>query len=162
MDRIWAPWRIGYIIKNEKKEKCFLCEAYAQWKKEENFVVYVSNLSFVILNKFPYNNGHLMVVPIRHVAQLEDLNEDELLDLMRVTQKMVVLLKETIKPEGFNVGVNLGKIAGAGLEGHFHLHIVPRWLGDTNFMPVCSDTKVISQSLKELYTQLKRWSPEKK
>jgi len=161
LDKLWAPWRIGYIT-GEKKEGCFLCEAWQNSQNEKNYVTFTTSLSFAILNTFPYNNGHMMAVPKRHVSSIEDLNDEEMLDLMKTVKKAIFVLRKVINPQGFNVGINIGKAAGAGIEGHLHIHIVPRWVGDTNFMSTCSSTKVISQSLQELYTQIKKWLPEKK
>ncbi len=153
-DIIWAPWRIGYIVKIKKKG-CFLCHSYKSRDDDKNFVVYRGKFSFVVMNIFPYNNGHLMIAPVRHLKDITSLTEEEDREIMELIKKSVKILKKLLKPEGFNIGLNLGKTAGAGLEDHIHFHIVPRWNGDTNFMPVISDTKVIPQSLSELYLELK-------
>jgi ATP adenylyltransferase len=121
-----------------------------------NLVVHRSALSLVVLNRFPYNNGHLLVCPRAHKGQLEELGDDELLDLQRLLRRMSGIIRDRMNAEGFNVGLNLGRVAGAGVPGHLHWHLVPRWLGDTNFMPVAGDTKVISQSLEALYGLLKK------
>jgi len=152
-DIIWAPWRIGYIVKIKKKG-CFLCYSYKSRDDDKNFVVYRGKFSFVVMNIFPYNNGHLMVAPIRHLKNITSLTEEEDREIMELIKKSVKVLKKLLKPDGFNIGLNLGKMAGAGLENHIHFHIVPRWNGDTNFMPVISNTKVIPQSLSELYLKL--------
>ncbi|MCX7917547.1 MAG: HIT domain-containing protein [bacterium] len=151
---IWAPWRIGYILKI-KRDKCFLCESLSS-KKNKDYVLYKGKYNFVILNIFPYNNGHLMVAPFRHIKDIEELEEKEYNELFSLIQKSVKILKKVLKPDGFNMGVNIGKISGAGLETHIHFHIVPRWQGDTNFMPIISDTKVIPQSLEQLSKILKK------
>lgn len=147
---IWAPWRMGYI-NTIKKKSCFLCYSFRSKKDEENFVVYRGNHSFVIMNIYPYNNGHLMVSPVRHIKSITSLKKEEEVEIMELIKKSVKVLKKVINPDGFNIGLNLGRTAGAGLENHIHFHIVPRWNGDTNFMPVISNTKVIPQSLQELY-----------
>ncbi len=154
MKFLFAPWRIEYILA-PKAKGCFLCDLPKQGKDEENLILYRGETCFVIMNNYPYNPGHLMVAPYRHLGNLEDLSEQESLELMLITQKMLSLLKKVMKPEGFNLGFNLGKVAGAGVEDHLHLHIVPRWSGDTNFMPVLSDTKVIPQALRDTYRALK-------
>jgi len=153
LDKLWAPWRITYVS-NTRLKGCIFCKAFKEKKDKKNFVVLRSDHSFAILNTFPYNNGHVMVVSKRHVSSIENLNDNEILDLNRVVTKMIRSLKIALNPAGFNVGMNLGKVAGAGIDKHLHIHIVPRWLGDTNFMPVLSDTKIISQSLSELYKKL--------
>jgi len=151
---IWAPWRIGYILE-EKKEGCFLCSAFQSKNFRKNYVIEKNKNAFVIMNIFPYNNGHLMVAPGRHIAEFEQLTEDEILSINILIKKSIIILKKVIKPEGFNIGVNIGKVSGAGVESHIHFHIVPRWTGDTNFMPVISNTKVIPQSLNDLYKKLR-------
>ncbi|MFA5270931.1 MAG: HIT domain-containing protein [Candidatus Omnitrophota bacterium] len=153
MDKLWAPWRIKYVSKGRTKG-CIFCKAFKEKKDKKNFVVYRSKHSLAILNIFPYNNGHVMIVSNRHVASLEKLNQKEIVDINKVIIAMIAKLKKTIKPAGFNVGINLGKVSGAGIDKHLHVHLVPRWLGDTNFMPVLSNTKIISQSLTELYKKL--------
>jgi len=136
---------------------CFLCDAVRSPKEEwrEKLVLHVGKKAFVIFNKYPYNAGHLMVAPIEHVGNYLALDEETVLEIHKLTQACIRALQETIKPHGFNLGYNLGRAAGAGLEDHIHFHIVPRWNGDTNFMPTLSNTKVISQDLYELYDRLK-------
>ncbi|MFZ5596061.1 MAG: HIT family protein [Bacillota bacterium] len=153
MDRIWAPWRTVYIGKDHGSA-CIFCEKLASDKDKENYVLYRGVKAFSLLNLYPYNNGHIMVAPTRHVGDIADLEQDEMLELGIVTQKMTALLRKAFNPEGLNVGVNIGKIAGAGVPGHFHIHIVPRWGGDTNFMPVFGDVRVISESLDMTYKKL--------
>ncbi|HOJ39636.1 MAG TPA: HIT domain-containing protein [bacterium] len=155
---LWAPWRMGYILR-AKQRGCFLCQAARGKNSDEDYVVFRSNTAFVILNTFPYNNGHLMVVPVRHVADLEALTETEAFELFRLTRLSLKALRSTIRPHGFNVGVNLGACAGAGVKDHLHIHLVPRWEGDTNFMPVLGGTKVIPQSLLELRDTLRKAFP---
>ena len=156
MQQLWAPWRIEYIknIQQKKEKGCIFCLYPKKRDQSKALILAQTPLSFIILNKFPYSNGHLMVVPKRHVSQLEELSSEEGLDLFLVKQKTVEILRKVFKPEGFNIGMNIGKAAGAGIEKHLHTHIVPRWFGDTNFMPVLYNTKIISQSLGQLYKLL--------
>lgn len=156
---LWAPWRLAYI-KSEpppqtQGEQCFLCRYLAEANDAENLVLLRTELSCVVLNRFPYNNGHLLVAPLTHKGEFTALDPDELLDLQQLIGRMLERLGATMRPDGFNVGLNLGRVAGAGLPGHLHWHIVPRWNGDTNFMPVISDTKVMPQSLQALYDLLR-------
>lgn len=156
MDNLWAPWRIAYIQEHPKEEGCFLCNAILDNHDEKHQVVHRGKECFCILNKYPYNSGHLMIAPNQHKADISDLLDEEMAEMMKMTKNMKQLLTTIMKPEGFNIGINLGKSAGAGLLGHVHIHIVPRWNGDTNFMPVIADVKVIPQSLQELYKELKK------
>jgi ATP adenylyltransferase len=160
-DNLWAPWRIPYIRDIGKTDECFLCHDYAHPEQdEEDLVLWRTQRSLVVLNRFPYNNGHLLIAPARHIADLHDTSDDQMLELMRLVRESQRALSLAIHPHGFNVGLNFGRCAGAGLPGHMHIHVVPRWDGDTNFMSVCSDTKVISQSLQELLAELKRVSQD--
>lgn len=156
MDQLWAPWRLAYIAKaaSTENEPCFLCANDQSTNDRENLVAYRTAQSLVVLNRFPYNNGHLLVAPRRHIGQIDELRPEEILDTMETVRLMVRAIQETMRPDGFNIGLNLGRPAGAGLPGHLHWHIVPRWIGDTNFMPVVSDVKVISQSLDSLWELL--------
>ena len=157
MDQLWAPWRLAYIANPPKPHEdpgCFLCRGLADHDDRTHLIALRTARSAVVLNRFPYNNGHLLVAPLAHKGQLSELTEDELLDLQLILRRMVALLSEAMRPDGYNVGLNLGRVAGAGLPGHLHWHIVPRWNGDTNFMPVLADVKVISQSLDALYELL--------
>jgi len=154
MERIWAPWRIEYIEK-PKKGGCILCQKPRENNDEANFILYRGQNNFIILNAFPYNPGHLMVVPYRHITNLQDLTDDEAKEHLDVVKRAVKLLTEVLKPTGFNIGLNIGKIAGAGIKHHLHTHIVPRWQGDVNFMPVLSDTRVISEALAATYKKLR-------
>jgi len=153
MDKLWAPWRINYI-KAKKVKGCIFCRAQRGKDDKKNFVLLRSKKSFVILNTFPYNNGHLMVVSNRHVPSLEDLTDQEIIDINQTAIKIIKRLKKVLKPQGYNIGINSGECAGAGIVDHFHLHIVPRWNADTNFMPITAETKVIVQSLQALYKSL--------
>ena len=155
MNKLWAPWRIKYVTQ-KKTKGCIFCKAYRQKKDKKNFVIFRSQYCFAILNTFPYNNGHVMIVTNRHLASLEKLRDQELLDMNKALVKMKTLLKKVLKPQGFNIGLNIGACAGAGIANHIHIHLVPRWQGDTNFMPVLANTKIISQSLSELYTKCKK------
>ena len=157
MDILWAPWRSSYVENVDNIEGCFLCHALKQdkgrWK--EVLVLHKGKHSFVIMNKYPYNSGHLMIVPNQHTSDYESIDKEtttEMDDLLRLSLKV---LKDVFKPHGFNIGYNIGRPAGAGLETHIHMHIVPRWNGDTNFMPVVGNTKVISQDLSTTYDRLK-------
>ena len=157
MEQLWAPWRLSYIKKEPPittGEECFICRGLSESADRQNLIVKRTPLSVVLLNKFPYNNGHLLIAPLAHQARLDELSREELLEVNETLRDMVSLLEKLLKPDGFNVGINLGKVAGAGLPGHLHWHIVPRWNGDTNFMPVLGDTKVIVQSLDSLYDLL--------
>lgn len=153
MDKLWAPWRIRYI-RGHKKKKCIFCQAKKS-KEKLNYVVLKTRYSISVMNIFPYNNGHLMVSPVRHVGELSRLKDFEVLDLFKTLAQTKKLLDRVLKPDGYNIGINISEVAGAGIPGHLHIHIVPRWKGDTNFMPVLADTKIISQSLNELYKQLR-------
>ncbi len=158
---LWAPWRIKYIQGLGERHECFIChDLNNPQDDDENLVLWRSNCSVVILNRFPYNNGHLLIAPVRHIRDFEQASDEEMLELTKLIRESQKALSLTIKPHGFNVGINLGRCAGAGLPGHLHFHVVPRWDGDTNFMSVCSDTDVISQSLIELLEVLKQVSDE--
>jgi ATP adenylyltransferase len=158
MDQLWAPWRLSYVAAAKPPtptDDCFICRGLAESDDRRNLIVQRTARSVVVLNRFPYNNGHLLVAPLQHKGQLHELDPDELLEVMETLRRMVRVLNELMQPDGHNIGLNLGRAAGAGLPGHLHWHIVPRWHGDTNFMPVLADTKVIVQSLEALYDLLK-------
>ena len=156
MENIWAPWRMEYIeMEIEGLKGCFLCEARDSTDDRYSLVLERRDNAFAIMNRYPYTNGHIMAVPNRHVADFESLTPEELAGLMRIVQDSISILKKAVSAQGFNVGINLGRSAGAGLADHLHIHVVPRWNGDTNYMPVLSDTKIISQSLEESYTTIK-------
>jgi len=154
MDVLWAPWRMEYIL-CEKGKGCIFCTKLAEQNDEKNLILYRGKTAFIIMNFYPYNNGHLMVVPNRHTANLADLSEVERLELMTLMRNGVAALQTTISPHGFNIGMNLGKVAGAGVDDHLHFHIVPRWEGDTNYMPIVGHTKVVSEGLQETWQRLK-------
>lgn len=152
MRQIWAPWRMEYI-RSEKEDGCIFCAAPSKDAKEA-LTLFRGPVAMVMLNKYPYNSGHLMIAPSRHVARLEDLTPEESIDIFRLLRHSTAALTKALKPDGFNVGMNLGKAAGAGIDDHLHMHVVPRWNGDMNFMPVLSDTKVIPEHLKETFDTL--------
>lgn len=150
MQRLWAPWRMVYI-QSDKSGACVFCAAQEPEADREHLVLWREEHGFVILNRYPYNNGHLMVVPHAHVPSIEDLEPAVLTALMVMVQKSVALLRKAMKPDAFNIGINLGEAAGAGIVAHVHIHIVPRWSGDTNFMPVLDGTRVIPDALEHTY-----------
>ena len=152
--QIWAPWRIEYI-QMEKPEGCILCDKPKQNSDALNYILYRGGKNFVIMNTYPYNPGHLMIVPYRHIAQLEELTDEERNEHFEIVGRSIKLLKQVLNPGGFNIGINVGKVAGAGIVDHFHTHIVPRWQGDTNFMPVLADVRVLPEALAETYQRLK-------
>lgn len=154
MRQLWAPWRLEYI-RGEQPPGCFLCAEAGAGEDADTLVVWRGAHSFVLMNRFPYNAGHVMVVPRRHVARLEALADEELLDLARLVDRSLRVLEAVLHPEGFNVGMNLGRAAGAGVEDHLHVHLVPRWVGDTNFMPVIGATKVLPEHLRTTRTRLR-------
>lgn len=152
MDRIWAPWRMEFILSNKEKG-CIFCKNTDSPNNE--LLLYKDKLSGVLLNKYPYNNGHLLVFPERHTADIDTLSTEESIGLFSLIQRCVLILKQELKPEGFNIGLNLGKASGAGIIDHMHFHIVPRWTGDNNFMPVIAETKVMPEHLISTYNKLK-------
>jgi ATP adenylyltransferase len=157
MDHLWAPWRLSYVAAARPtggEDPCFICRGLAAADDRANLIALRTPRSVVVLNRFPYNNGHLLVAPRAHKGRLDELGPDELLELMETLRRMVRTLEGLMGPDGFNVGLNLGRAAGAGLPGHLHWHVVPRWDGDTNFMPVLTDVKVIVQSLDAFYDAL--------
>ncbi|MBD3226420.1 MAG: HIT domain-containing protein [Caldithrix sp.] len=157
MEQLWAPWRMEYILSNaEKTEGCIFCEFPRQNEDEKNLIAYRSEQCFVILNRFPYNNGHIMVVPYQHTGDYTQLKSDVLMDMQAVIQKAIDAIHQTMHPHGLNIGMNLGRVAGAGIEDHVHYHIVPRWNGDTNYMPVLTGTKVVSEALQDTWTKLNK------
>lgn len=166
---IWAPWRLAYITApkaespeiGERSEQCFLCRYAAERDRDpENLVVLRAGRSLSVLNRYPYNNGHLLIAPLDHKATLAELDDAEMLDCMQALRRLTTILTTTLKCNGFNIGLNQGQVAGAGLPGHLHWHLVPRWWGDTNFMPVVADVNVIPQSLTALHELLKKAQTE--
>ncbi len=160
MRTLWAPWRAEYIRcaigqHSTARRDCLFCRLLKAKDDRKNLILHRGRRAFVVMNRFPYNNGHVMVAPNRHTADLESLSAVEGAELFKLVQKSLAVLRQGLKPHGFNVGANLGRVAGAGVAGHLHVHIVPRWLGDVNFMPLLSETKVISEHLTETYDRLK-------
>lgn len=158
MDRIWAPWRKAYVTGEKRSRGCLFCRVRRASPKKDpkHFLLYRSKHSFILLNRYPYTNAHLMLVTNRHVSSLEKLEEEERLDLFGLLDRALQILRRAYHPHGFNLGMNLGRVGGAGIPGHAHLHVVPRWEGDTNFMPVVAGIKVISDSLEGVYKTLRR------
>jgi ATP adenylyltransferase len=156
-ERIWAPWRLEYVKGASKdfEQECIFCAKPEQDDDEANLIVHRGELCFVILNLFPYTNGHLMVAPYEHLASLAELGGETVAEMMALTQRAMTVLEDVYEPHGYNVGFNQGRVAGAGVEHHIHMHVVPRWGGDTNFMPVLADTRVMPQSLGDSYRALK-------
>jgi ATP adenylyltransferase len=161
MERLWAPWRMEYIdsARDEEEAGCLFCEKPKEGDDEKALILARSEKSFAMLNKYPYNSGHLMVAPFRHVGELEDLEDDESLDMQQLLQRSIQAVKEAMKPDGFNLGMNLGRVAGAGVPDHLHWHVVPRWNGDTNFMPILGDTKILPQGLTSSFMKLRSSLP---
>lgn len=158
MDRLFSPWRSKYIESfahsKEEKDVCVFCEAQ-KGSDADHFIIARGKTCFVIMNLYPYNSGHLMVVPYRHLKELSEMTAEESLEVMQHLQKMIDALRTVSHPDGFNLGANLGRSAGAGIDNHIHFHIVPRWKGDTNFMPILADTKMISEDMTETWKKLR-------
>lgn len=154
MEQLWAPWRLAYI-KGPEPEGCIFCTKPAEDRDEENLIVWRGGTAFVMLNRYPYNSGHVMAVPARHTGELEDLSPQEMADLWDAVRRSVRALRRALGAQAFNIGINLGRAAGAGITDHLHVHVVPRWVGDTNFMPVLAEVKVIPQHLVDTYRQLR-------
>jgi len=151
MKTMWAPWRMEYIL-GDKEEGCIFCKALSE---QDDLTLYKGKTTMVVMNKFPYINGHLLVATARHVSTLHELDKDEMRDLLLTVEKSLGILKKIIGPDGFNVGLNLGKVAGAGVEEHLHFHIVPRWFGDTNALTIFADVRVIPEHILATYNNLK-------
>jgi ATP adenylyltransferase len=154
VEHIWAPWRMEYILM-EKPKECILCTKPKEDSDESNYILYRGEKNFVMLNSWPYNPGHLMIAPYRHISGLEQLTDEELWEHFDIVRRCTGMLKRLLNPHGFNIGINMGRTAGAGIEEHIHTHVVPRWEGDTNFMPVVSDTRVVPEGLASMYNKLK-------
>jgi ATP adenylyltransferase len=157
VERLWAPWRMAYITRDGSKRTsdCVFCDAARPGDDRERLVVYRSPRAMVVLNRFPYNNGHLLVMPVGHIDRLDRLDAETFAEVHELVKRSIGVLEQVLRPEALNLGMNLGKTAGAGIAGHLHYHLVPRWDGDTNFMPVVGETKVISQHILETYDTLK-------
>jgi ATP adenylyltransferase len=155
--RIWAPWRLAYVKDAAKdvEQGCIFCVKPDEADDERNLIVHRSERCFVILNLFPYTNGHMMIAPFEHVAALQDVDAETIAEMMALAQQGMRALEDVYAPHGYNVGFNQGRVAGAGVEHHIHMHVVPRWGGDTNFMPVLGDTRVLPQSLADSYAALR-------
>ena len=151
MKRIWAPWRMSYISSAQQDQECIFCPT--ERSDKERLILIRSRFSLLMLNRYPYTGGHMMVAPLRHKVALDDLDDEEMLDLMHVLRKGRSVLQRVAHPDGFNIGINLGKAAGAGVEEHLHIHIVPRWQGDSNFMTTVGDLRVIPEALDTAYEQ---------
>jgi len=156
VDILWTPWRLEYIL-SKKQPECVLCQMVHASPENDtaNLLLYRGQHSFVVMNLYPYNSAHLMVVPYLHLSDLSALASEVLVEMGDMTQRILRLLKEVYRPEGFNLGMNLGKVAGAGIDDHLHQHIVPRWGGDTNFMPVLGETRCLPETLPDTYAKLK-------
>jgi ATP adenylyltransferase len=154
MEHIWAPWRMKYI-EREKSGGCVLCEKPAQNEDDKNFILYRGDNNYAMLNIYPYNPYHLMVAPYRHTSALEDLTEEERNEHFSIVSRCAEILKKELNPAGLNIGMNLGAVAGAGIDDHIHTHIVPRWQGDTNFFTVVADIRVVPEALEDSYNKLK-------
>lgn len=155
MERIWAPWRIDYIVGEQKESGCIFCTKPASDRDDDNLIVHRADGAFTMMNKFPYNNGHLLIAPYRHVSDICALSAQENNLLIQEVCRAIQTLRLVMHAEGFNVGINMGKVAGAGYEDHVHYHIVPRWKGDTNILPVLADVKVIPEHLRSTCTNLR-------
>jgi ATP adenylyltransferase len=157
VDRLWAPWRMSYIMStvSQNEDGCVFCKMLAEPDDERNLILWRGALAFVVMNLFPYNTGHIMVVPSRHTGDFSSLNHDEHLELMRLVSQAQDVLQDRMATHGFNIGMNLGRASGAGIVDHLHYHIVPRWTGDANFMSTVSETKVMSESLPDTWRRLK-------
>ena len=154
MNYLWSPWRMSYIENHSKEDHCVFCAAFASPKDEENLIILRGRQSFVILNRFPYTSGHLMIVPYEHCSGLEQLDPQTRAEMMELTNQATLVLQDVYHPQGFNLGMNIGAAAGAGIAEHIHLHVVPRWGGDTNFMSSLADTRVLPESLEDTYRRV--------
>lgn len=154
MKNLWAPWRMEYILSDQGEHSCIFCPGEDKEASKERLVLYVGPLTMVMMNRYPYNNGHLLVAPLKHISELGALSREETLDLINLVNQSISILKEVMEPEGFNVGLNIGKVAGAGIEKHLHYHIVPRWNGDTNFMTLFGEVRVIPEHIQQTYDNL--------
>jgi ATP adenylyltransferase len=154
MEILWAPWRMEYVAASNEKGACIFCPGNDRGRDEERLILFVGDRSIVLMNRYPYISGHLLVAPVRHVSTIEALTDEEKLDLINMVEKAVGILTKAMNPGGFNVGLNLGRIAGAGVEDHLHFHVVPRWSGDTNYMTVMGEVRVIPEHIRATYKKL--------
>lgn len=155
MKHLWAPWRLQYVEHAAEAQGCIFCDKPTQQRDQDNLIIHRGERVFTMMNAFPYNSGHLMVAPYRHVADLTDLDDQEMSELMAAAAQALKILRRTSSPQGFNLGINVGEVAGAGIAEHIHLHIVPRWQGDTNYMLIMSDTRVVPEALADGYRKLR-------
>ena len=155
MDRLWTPWRYKYVSTARESEGCIFCDKPASGRDEENYIVYRAERNYVILNAFPYTSGHVMVVPYEHVPTPEEARDETLTEMMLLTRRCVVCLRSVYRPDGLNLGMNIGESAGAGVVGHIHMHVLPRWTGDSNFMTAIGETRVVPEELGETYRKLR-------
>ncbi|GAB4540027.1 MAG: HIT domain-containing protein [Thermodesulfovibrionia bacterium] len=162
MKRLWAPWRMEYILDERRHDKCLFCSILNEKRDKKNLILWRGENCFVLMNKYPYNNGHLMVVPNIHTPTFDGLSDDMLFDLIKTVRLSVDVIKRAMHPDGFNLGLNFGKVAGAGMESHMHIHIVPRWTGDTDSMPIIAETRVMPEHLSRTYNKLRRYFPGRK
>ncbi len=153
-DRLWTPWRMEYILDDSKSSECVFCDKPKEDDDRGNLILHRGEKTFVIMNRYPYNNGHLLITPYSHVRAISDLSAGEICEMTMEMQRSIGILKKVMNPDGFNIGMNLGKAAGSGIDDHIHLHVVPRWNGDTNFMPVFSDVRVMPEHLDDTYMKL--------
>jgi ATP adenylyltransferase len=156
MDHLWTPWRYRYIANAGSSDTCIFCVKAGENKDAENYILYRGKLNFVLLNLYPYTNGHLMIAPYRHVATLEDASQDALAEMMRLTRRAEVNLRIVYRPHGLNIGMNIGASAGAGVAGHIHMHVVPRWASDANFMTTIGETRILPEELPATYQKLSK------
>lgn len=154
MEYLWTPWRSTYIQEKKDKTRCVFCDAAADTEDAENLVIYRGEFCFVILNRYPYTSGHLMIAPYRHVSRLTAVDEATTVEMMRLVRKAETVLQEAYSPDGLNLGMNLGEAAGAGIEQHIHMHVLPRWKGDANFMTSVGGTRIIPESLEDTYRKV--------
>ena len=155
MKHLWSPWRMAYIERHQKTEGCVFCIAQSKGDSAENLIVFRGKNAYVILNRYPYASGHLMVIPFEHKANLDELNIEARTEMMELTSRCTTILRNIYKPQGFNLGSNIGEAAGAGVLGHVHIHIVPRWIGDTNFMTTLGATRVLPEALEDTYKRVR-------
>ena len=155
MNHLWSPWRMKYIENHEKENGCVFCDAQAKADGAENLIAFRGKLAYVILNRFPYTSGHLMVIPLEHKPNLEELDAETRAEMMELAARCMSVLRNIYKPQGFNMGANIGEAAGAGVKGHVHIHIVPRWAGDTNFMSAVGETRVLPEALGDTYRRVR-------
>ena len=161
MKHLWSPWRMKYIESHKKEDGCVFCNAQSMKDSPENLIAFRGSDSYVILNRYPYTSGHLMVIPFDHISTLEGLNPPTRAEMMELTSRCTTVLREVYKTQAFNVGINMGEAAGAGVLGHVHIHIVPRWAGDTNFMSAVGETRVLPEALEDTYKKVSRAFGEK-